>query len=79
MARKRPIASNDTPTSGSDEALGRRLGRALSRAEARALPRCAPLTKTEFRAQRQLADQNVFPPTARLTEPLAAPRRDIRE
>lgn len=79
MARKRPIASQDTPPSRFDDAPRHKTVRGLSPSEIRALTRCAPLTKTEFRAQRQLADRNVFPPTARLTEPLAEAPGDIRE
>jgi len=79
VARKRPIASQDTPPSRFDDALRRRAARALSPSETRALTRCAPLTKTEFKAQRKLADKKVFPPTARLSEPLADPPADARE
>lgn len=69
VARERPITSSDVPPSRHDQALRRRANGALSRAQERALSRCAPLTKTEFKVQRALADKNVFPPTARLVEP----------
>jgi hypothetical protein len=69
VARKRPIVS-DSPPSRPDEALRRKANGTLSRAQARALTRCAPLTKSEFRAQHELAENRVFPPTARLSEPV---------
>jgi hypothetical protein len=72
VARKRPIVS-DSPPSRPDEALRRKANGTLSRAQARALTRCAPLTKSEFRAQHELAENRVFPPTARLAEPLDEP------
>ena len=72
VARERPIAS-DSPHSRPDEALRRQANGTLSRAQARALTRCAPLTKIEFRAQHVLAEKKVFPPTARLAEPVEKP------
>jgi len=69
VARERPTASSDVPPSRPDEVLRRKVNGALSRAQARALTRCAPLTKHEFKAQRALADQGVYPPVARLGDP----------
>jgi hypothetical protein len=72
VARERPIASQVPPASDHDDTRRRTHG-ALSRSEMHALSRCAPLTKSEFKSQRELADKNVFPPTARLTVPIADP------
>jgi len=72
VARTRPIASNVLPHLRPNDAIRHRAAGALSRAEARALTRCAPLTAVEFKAQRELAEKRVFPPTARLVEPVDA-------
>ncbi len=68
VARQRPITSNDIP-SVPRNGVRRSASGALSRSEIHALSRCAPLTKTEFKAQRELADQGVYPPVARLGDP----------
>jgi hypothetical protein len=60
VARKRPTGSDDVPTHR-PAASGQSAPDALTRAQARALSRSAPLTPSEFKAMRRVAEQRVDP------------------
>ncbi len=60
MARQRPTASGE-PQNNLPPADARPPGYTMTRAEARALSRSAPLTPSEFKARRRVAEQRVDP------------------
>jgi hypothetical protein len=61
VARKQPNVSEQQIEHRTREARPRARANALTRAEARALSRSTPLTMTEFKAHRLLAEQRIAP------------------